>query len=274
MGDLGFDLETYLMNFAAFLPKLVTALVVFILGLVVAGFVSRAIRRTMKKRHTDPELTILAGKLSRWTVIIFSTALALEQINFDLTAFLTGLGIVGFTIGFAIQDVSKNFVAGMLLLLQQPFDIGDVIEVAGFAGKVTAVDLRDTEMRTLDGRYVSIPNGDVFTSAIVNFTRAESRRIALEAGVSYESDLEEVRRTAVRALEGVVGLLNDPAPRVIFHTFGGTTVDFTAYYWVDIAETDPLDAQDQGIELIKRAFEAAAIEMPFQTLTVINKNPG
>jgi small conductance mechanosensitive channel len=91
---------------------------------------------------------------------------------------------LGFTIGFALQDVSANFVAGFLLLIQQPFDIGNFIEVAGYDGKVLAVDLRATELLTSDGRRVMIPNSEVFSNPIINFTRTERRRIALPIGIA------------------------------------------------------------------------------------------
>ncbi len=102
-----------------------------------------------------------------------------------MTAFLTGLGILGFTVGFALQDVMKNFAAGVLLLLQKPFRVGESISVAGFDGTVTAIDLRSTEIRTFDGRIVILPNADVLNHAIVNFTRSAHRRIELPVSVAY-----------------------------------------------------------------------------------------
>ncbi|OQY35105.1 MAG: hypothetical protein B6I38_01835, partial [Anaerolineaceae bacterium 4572_5.1] len=110
-------------------------------------------------------------RTTRWAIIIWGLFLGLQQVEFNLTGFVTGLGIVGFTIGFAFQDIAKNFMAGMLLLLQQPFDIGDSIEVAGYAGTVTDIEIRSTALRTFDGRHVIIPNAEVFTGVITNFSR-------------------------------------------------------------------------------------------------------
>jgi small conductance mechanosensitive channel len=211
----------------------------------------------------------MIGTLTRWTVIVFAAVLALEQVNFDLTAFLAGLGIVGFTIGFAIQDVSKNFVAGLLILLQQPFDLGDAIEVGDFSGVVLDVNLRATEINTFDGRYVTIPNADVFTSPIVNFSRATRRRVSLDVGVAYDSDLAQVTRTTLEAIQAVGGLLKEPGPQVVFHTFGGSTIDFTLYYWINMAESNPLAAQDEGVAALKVAFEQAGIELPYPTQTLL-----
>ncbi len=138
MDGLNNSLEAMLTGLVDSLPKIIAALVVFFLTLLIAGLVARAAQRAMNKRGAEEQITILLGKLIRWGIIVLGTALALEQVDFDLTAFLAGLGIVGFTVGFAIQDVSKNFVAGLLLLLQQPFDLGDTIKVGEFHRRCAA----------------------------------------------------------------------------------------------------------------------------------------
>lgn len=268
MNTITETLDQLLARFVLFAPRLMVTLVIFVLALVTAGFVSRQVQRLMKRRNADEEITLLMSRLTRWGVIVFGCVVALQQIDFDLTAFLTGLGVLGFTVGFAIQDVSKNFVAGVLLLLQQPFDIGDAIEVGSYAGTVVTVDLRATELRTFDGKNVLIPNADVYTSAIVHFGRASRRRIDLSAGVAYGSDLEMVKSTAVAAISGVEGVLSDPAPAVVFESFGSSTVDFRLYYWVDTQTIGVFEAKDAGIRLIKRAFEERGIEMPYPIQTV------
>ena len=202
MDTLTQTLQELLAQFVLFLPRLVVALVVFVAALVVAGFFGRLVRRALEKRNTDPELTLLLTQLTRWGTVVVGCVVALQQVDFDLTAFLAGLGILGFSVGFAIQDVSKNLVAGLLLLLQQPFDIGDVIEVKGYLGAVVTVDLRATELRMLDGRNVLIPNADVYTNPIVNYGRDTRRRIQLTAGVAYASDLDFVSQTALKAIGG------------------------------------------------------------------------
>ncbi|HEX6303851.1 MAG TPA: mechanosensitive ion channel [Anaerolineales bacterium] len=255
-------------NFILFLPKVILALIVFIISLYLAGLTSRLVRRAMERRKTDPEAGLLITKITRWTVIFLGAMVALQQVDFNVTAFLTGLGILGFTVGFALQDVSKNFVAGLLLLIQQPFDVGDSIKVTGFAGTVMVIDLRATEIHTFDGQVVLIPNADVFTNPITNYTRAKKRRVEVSVGVAYESDLEEVSRLAVDAIASVPGLLDEPAPLVHYQAFGPSTIDWTIYYWIDTGETDPFTARDVGMQNIKVAFERANIDMPYPTQRV------
>ena len=211
---------------------------------------------------------ILTNRIVRWSVIGLGLVLALQQAGQDVSAFLAGLGILGFTLGFALQDVSANFISGMLLLYEQPFNMGDLIDVAGYTGTVQDVDLRATELVMLDGRVVLIPNRDVFTNTITNFSRTDRRRISLEVGVAYDSDLKLVRQTALKAIRTVEGLLEDPEPRVVFNNFGDSAINFTLYYWFKTEDLDYFDATDVGITLIKTAFEEAGIDIPFPIRTV------
>ena len=262
-------LQQMLAQFLSFLPELLASLVIFLSSLFLAGFSRRGVQKTLQARKVDLEISIALAEIARWTVLILGTTAALSQIGFNLTAFLAGLGIVGFTIGFALQDVSKNFVAGLLLLLQQPFDLGDVIEVAGYAGSVLKVDLRATTLRTFDGRLVQIPNGDVFTNAIVNYSRAEQRRIELQVGVAYGTDLEKARLEGLAAINAIEGVLGDPVPRAVFQSFGDSSLLMTFYYWIDTGATDLLAAQDAGVLGVNTAFEKAGIEIPSLTYAVL-----
>ena len=265
MNNLTEMLQDLLTNAASFLPKLLAALVIFIIGLILAGLLSRTIRHQLKRREVDPELTLLIGQITRWSIIVLGIVIALQQVNFDLSAFLTGLGILGFTVGFAIQDVSKNFVAGLLLLLQQPFDIGDTVEVAGYGGTVLTIDLRATVMRTFDGKHLLIPNADVFTNAIINFSQSPRRRIQLTAGVAYDSDLDVVEETAIASINRIEGVLEHPAPVVVFD-------NFSLYYWVDANLPGVLGGTNAGVKAIKLAFEQAAIDMPYPIRVIHTSN--
>jgi small-conductance mechanosensitive channel len=159
--------QTLLTTILLFIPRAIVAAVVMVLAVFLAGVTSRLVVEALKRRGLNREFTQFFCELARWSIVVLGVVVALQQVDFDVTAFLTGLGIVGFTVGFALQDVSKNFVAGLLLLLQQPFAVGETIQVAGFTGRVTAVTMRTTELETGDGRLVLIPNATVFTSPII-----------------------------------------------------------------------------------------------------------
>jgi small conductance mechanosensitive channel len=260
--------EQMLTDFLTLLPKLIAALVVFFVGLYLAVVVRRLVQKGLERRSKNPEPVTLLSQLTYWLTVIFVIAISLQIVGFNLTAFLAGLGIAGFTVGFALQDVSKNFIAGLLMLIQEPFEHGETIEVGGFIGSVLGIDLRATKIRTLDGRIVLIPNGEVLTSAITNFSKAESRRVEISTGVAYESDPDFVRQTALQSIEGIQGLQREPAPEVVYQNFGSPTLDLTIYFWIDTSQTNVVKAKDAGLQAIKNAFDNAQIDMPLPAQTV------
>lgn len=251
-------------------PQILMATLIVVLGLVVAGFLKGLAQRALRYRKTDPELSLVLARLVQWSVIAGAVLVSADQIGLDITAFLTGLGILGFTLGFALQDVSKNFVAGLLILLQQPFELGDTIEVSGFTGTVLDINLRDTEMRTVDGLRVRIPNGDVFTSPILNYTNVANRRLQLTFGVAYGSDLETVRQASIQALQGVPGVLEDPPVDFRFEAFNEYAIQVQIYYWYSETETGYSAALDGGVTALNAAFEQSGVEIavPYQKVRV------
>ncbi len=268
MDNFASTFQDLLSRLIELLPNLVTALVIFVITLYVAGLLTKITRKALNFRNADLEITMLVSQITRWSIITVGGVIAMEQIGFDLSAFLAGLGILGFTIGFALQDVSKNFISGLLLLLDQPFDIGDVIEVGDYVGTVADVSLRATELYTFDGQNVLIPNGDVFTSPIKNYSRYPKRRVELTVGVGYNSDLEIARQAALEAVASIQGLADTPAPELYYNSFGESAIDFTVYFWIDLATANYLQTIDDAITGIKTAFEQADIDIPFPIRTV------
>ena len=271
METMSLILQELLLKFLTYLPKAIVSMVVLVIGVYLSGLISKGMRKVLEKRGTDHEVNLVITNITRWTVLGLGVFVALQQMGFDLSAFLVSLGVVGFTIGFALQDISKNFVAGMLLLVQQPFDIGNAIEVAGYSGTVVDVDLRATEIRTFDGKTVLIPNTDVYTNPITNFSREIHRRLDLTVGVAYGTDLELARAAALEAVARVEGVLADPASQLVFNNFGDSSIDFTLYFWVNTDESGIFAAKDAAVIAINRAFEAQQIEIPYPVQTVLMK---
>lgn len=260
-------LEQIVERFLNFLPDLLSGLVIFLVGLYLTGLVVRLLTNMLRRRHVKPEAYQVITQVVRWSLVALVTITALEQVRFDLTAFVAGLGVAGFTIGFALKDISENFIAGLILLLQRPFELGDVIRVDEFEGRIVEVSLRATEMETMDGQNVLLPNAMLLTSPLTNLTRSPMARIAVDIGVAYDSDLDEVRRVTLDAIAGLPAALPDPPPFVIFHTFADSAITLTAYYWIDLRETKRLAATDLAVTAIKRAYESAGIEIPYPIQT-------
>jgi len=260
-------IDTFIENIIKGIPNLLTALAIFIVSVYFARVLSRVIKRVLETRQAPEGVTHLLGELTRVSVIAIGVITALQRF-FDVTAFLAGLGILGFTVGFALQDVMKNFAAGVILLVQQPFHIDEFIGVNGFDGQVLEIDLRATEIRALDGRIVSIPNADVLANPIINYTRANRRRIELPVGVGYSTDTELARKAVLEAIQNVPGFMAEPAPLLGFSNFGDSALELNTYFWIDTAQTNPIAAKDAAFSLIKNALDKQGIDIPFPIRTV------
>ena len=244
------------------IPNLLTALVIFIVGLYFARLLSRIVNRVLKRRNAPEGVTQLLVQLAYGAIVVIGTITALQRF-FDITAFLAGLGILGFTVGFALQDVMKNFAAGVILLIQQPFHVNEVIGVTGFDGTVLEIDLRSTEIKALDGRIVSIPNADILSAPIINYTRAVRRRVDLTVKVGYETDPDVARRLVLDALPNIPGFVAEPEPLIGFSSFGDSALELTVYFWIDTSQTNPVAAKDSAFSLIKNALDKQGIHIPF-----------
>lgn len=264
---------SYLWNqFLLLLPNLVLALLILLGSLYLAKLVSRIIEEALKRREASVEITTLITMTIRWTILILGIITALQRF-FDITAFLAGLGIIGFSIGFALQDILKNFAAGVILLLQKPFKVGDSIEVSSYSGVVQTINIRTTEIRTFDGRLVIIPNADLLANTIVNLTRADKRRLDLRVGVDYHSNLQQVHEALLKAIEKVPGSLTDPSPTIVSETFGDSAIELRVYFWIDLGVTNPFSARDAAVKSIKEEFERQGIKIPNPITTVILHSP-
>lgn len=263
--------EQFMEKIIAALPNLLTAVLIFIASVYLGRVLSGLVVNVLKGRKADPGVTRLLGQITRWSIIVAGIITALQRF-FNVTAFLAGLGILGFTIGFALQNIMQNFAAGVILLVQQPFNVGDAIEVNGYGGTILSINLRTTEMRTFDGLIVIIPNADVLSNTITNYTRAKLRRIELPVGVAYGTDPTKVRNVILEAVRDIPGFVGEPPPLVAFHTFGGSTLDLSVYFWFDTAKTSPFAAKDAAFESIKTALDKNGIEIPFPITTIYTQS--
>jgi small-conductance mechanosensitive channel len=274
MPPLTETLGTLFAQFPDLLSRIGLAIVILVLAVVISAWLGRAVALASRRRRLAPSLQGVLQRLTRWTVVVLGVVLALEQVVPNVTSLLAGLGIAGFTIGFALQDVAKNLIAGVLLLIQRPFEIGDTIEVAGFTGTALDIQLRTTDLRAVDGRYVTIPNGDVLTSPIINYSRAAQRRLEIAVNVRYDTDLEAAANAANQAIQGVPGLLAEPGPTVTFRALGDSAIQLVVQFWADMGQVDYLQAQDAAIRQLKRAFDEQGIDVSLPPVSLMSGPAG
>jgi len=265
-------LQKYLTDFLDYLPRLISGLVIFVITLWGAGFIAKWTKKLVGKKVESKELQRLVFLLTKWMVIILGTIFALDQVNFDVTSFIAGLGIAGFTIGFALQDIAKNFVSGMLLLYRQPFVIGDLIKASDFEGKVKAINIRDTVIETLDGELVIIPNKDVYENPIINFTHTQYRRKVVKIGLGYDENADHAIEIFTEKIKSIQGVDEAKGVSIQADALGDSTLSLSAYYWVDQQTYKLLDVQSEVIKAIKVAAEENDINLPYPIKTVILKH--
>ena len=261
--------QSFVDSFIKGIPNLLTALAIFIVSLYLARILSNVLRRALQRRRAPAGVVHILAQLTLWAVIVAGTISALQRF-FNVTAFLTGLGILGFTIGFALQDIMKNFASGIILLLQQPFHVGETIGVKGFDGTVLAIDLRATEMRAADGRVVILPNAEVLANPIINYSRANERRVEFSINLSHKCEPQAVRKIVLEAIENVEGYVDKPEPVIVFNSITDHALELNANFWIDVTKNDPLHAKDTVLLNIKSEFNEQGIEIPHPIQAVFN----
>lgn len=254
------------------LPNLITAIVIFFVTIIASDFLAKWVKRIAKKKIENNEMLHLIFLLTRWTVIILGTIFALSQVNFDVTGFIAGLGVAGFTIGFALQDIAKNFISGILLLSRQPFSIGDYVKVNDYSGTVKEINVRDTVVETLDGEIVIIPNQKVFENPITNYTHSRLRRSSFTIGLGYEEDVARATQIFLDVIKNVPGVESQPEPTIRAKALGDSSLTLEALFWVDQQDNNLVGIHSDVVTAVKEASDKHNINLPYPVQTVLLQN--
>ena len=254
----------------AAIPGILTALIILLLTRFAAEFIQNLAYRIGKRSLRNHSLQVLLSKSSyviTWvTGILLTCTSAFPGLRLgDIVATL-GLGSVA--IGFAFQDIFKNFLAGILLLLQQPFRIKDQIIVDGYEGTVEDISIRTTQIRTYQGERVILPNSMVFTSAVQVRTAFPFRRTDLAVGVDYNTPLGKAREIVQQTLSEIEGIVSDPEGEIDIVSFGDSSIDLLVRYWTKPEQKIVRRIQTQVMIAIKKAFDSAGISIPYPIRTV------
>lgn len=263
--------QDWLVSAVQFLPKIIAGVIIFVLTLFLSGLAAKWIKKVANKKIESEEILQLISTVTRWGVIIMGTVLALSQVDFDVTGFVAGLGIAGVTIGFAMQDIAKNFISGLLLLIRQPFQLGDYIKVNDLSGTVKEINIRDTVIETFSGELVIVPNTQVFENPIINNTSSQFRRAAVSIGLGYEEDTDQAVEVFLETINSVPGVAEDPKPSILADSLGDSALMLSARFWIDQHENSFLDVQSEVVKAIKLASEKHGINLPYPVQTVLLK---
>lgn len=260
-------------GFVALLPNLVLAALVFAGFLVVAGVVRTAVRNVANRAGTSVSASTVVSRLARWAVVAagFLVAVSIVAPSVGGEELITLLGVGGVAVGFAFRDVLQNFLAGVLILLQQPFRVGDQIETGeGYEGTVEEIQTRATFLKTFDGRRVVIPNADLYTDAVEVHTAYPARRSQYDVGIGYLDDFDVAAERILEAISGVEGVLDDPGPEAMpLVELGDSAVTIRARWWTASDQGSVTASRGKVIAAIKRALDDAGVNIPYPISTVL-----
>ena len=245
------------------LPGLLSAIILVMLTRYIAQFGKNWANTLVKKTIDSKSLQVLFSKTTYITiwVIGISIACVLAFPGLNLGHIISTLGLGSVAIGFALQDIFKNFLAGILLLLEEPFKIGDHIIVENYQGIVEYIDIRTTKILTYQGERILVPNAIMFTSKVQIKTAFESRRTDLAIGVDYNTSLPQAKTILLQSIQETEGVLSKPLPEIDLVSFSATSIDFLVRYWTKPQEKIVRQVTTRVILAIKKNFDEANIKI-------------
>lgn len=243
-------------------PRAAAALLVLVLFWALAAAVRVALRLVFTRLISDLTIENLFRQLAYYAVWAIGILVAADVLGFEPGTVITGLGLTGLALGFALKDIISNFVSGIIILGLRPFEIGDEIVVGPTEGTVRRIELRATAIRTYDGRLVLVPNAELFTSRVTNNTAAPIRRAAVEVPVGYGTDLRAAEGALLAAARTVPEVLEEPTPSVRIRALGPADAQMELRFWTDSRRADMLATMSAVRQSIVETFRRTGLPLP------------
>ncbi len=264
-------LTSWLQEIVRLLPNIILAAVILVIGLYVARFVKKLAVKLIAKVSHNSVLNNLFGSVVYvvFIGITLFTVLRILHLDTAVTSILAGAGIIGLALAFAFQDIAANFISGVFITFRRPLQIGDIVKVKDYMGKVEQINLRDTTIKTFQGQMVIIPNKDVFQNPIENYSLLGKRRFDLVVGVSYGEDLRKVMEITLNAVKGIEELSEEDETTMFYQEFGDSSINFFIRLWISSPEQPAyLHVGSEAIMRIKKAYDENGIMIPFPIRTL------
>ncbi|WMC09783.1 mechanosensitive ion channel family protein [Oceanimonas pelagia] len=259
-------LDSWLDGAVRLVPNMVVALLVVVLFYGLATLARRLVQTHARRRQRENLGEVLGGFV-KWAMVLLGVLLAATIVIPSLKPgdLIAGLGVSSVAIGFAFKDILQNWLAGLLILLRQPFNIRDQIEVSGHHGTVERIETRATIIKTHDGRRIVIPNSDIYTHAVLVKTAYEQRRSQYDVGIGYGDDLGLACELLAQAVAQVEGVSREPGVQALPWDLAASWVTIRVRWWTDSRQSAVTQTHARVIGTIKRTLENAHIEMPGET---------
>ncbi len=241
--------------------KIIGAILILILGRIAVGIVANAIRRLMVRSEADPTLTKFLVTLTRIALLTFIIIAAIATLGVQTASFVAVLGAAGLAIGFALQGSLANFASGVMLIIFRPFKAGDYVEAGGMAGTVEEIHIFQTIMKSPDNRQIFIPNSQITSGSITNYSAKDTRRVDMVFGIGYGDDIKKAKETLEQIVKEDSRVLEDPAPTIAVSELGDSSVNFVVRPWVKTADYWAVFFDIH--EKVKMTFDEKGISIPF-----------
>lgn len=244
-----------------FIPDLISAIIIFFVGVWVINIFSRALRKFFQKKDYDETLERFLYDLINIGLKILLVVLVVTQLGVQTSSLVAILGAAGLAIGLALQGSLSNFAGGVLILFFKPFKIGDYIEAQGVSGTVKEISIFTTKVNTFGNQLAVIPNGKISNGNIINYSAEERRRGKIEIGVSYESNIKEAKEILLDLVNTQEKVIQDPAPEIYVAELGDNAVTLSLRFWA--LNDDFWEVHFYTIEEAKKRLEDKGISIPF-----------
>lgn len=238
--------------------------IIFLVALFISAVVQKLLTRTATQHwKMNSGMTYALTRIVHYCIVIVGAVLAVQCVGLNLGTFAVVFGFLSVGIGFGLQNVTSNFIAGVMLLLERPINVGDMVRVEGEVGKVVQINMRSTIIETLDRISIIVPNSKFIEGNVVNWSHGDARvRVHCPVGVAYGSDTELVRKVLLKVADENQEVLKEPKPEVRFVQFGDSSLDFELLIWLNRPETQY--AVHSRINFaIDAGFREAGIQIPF-----------
>ena len=249
-----------------YVPKIVTAILVFVIGLWIVKFLVSGFNKASRKSKMDASLQKFLSSLFGMTLKILVVISVISMLGVETTSFVAILGAAGLAVGFALQGSLSNFAGGVLILIFKPFKVGDFIEGAGHAGSVHSIEVLATTLKTPDNKTIIIPNGQLSGSSIINYSTEEKRRVDFVFGISYGDDMAKAKNIIQSVVSADERIHKDPEPFIVVSNLGDSSVDITLRVWVNTP--DYWAVYFATTEKVKAAFDKEKISIPFPQMDI------
>ncbi len=207
----------------------------------------------------------IVGKTAYIGTIILGLTVALKILEIDISFIVAAMG---FGLGFAMKDILENYFSGVLILVQKPFNVGDVIKAGNFVGKVEEIAARATFLRVFDGQRVIIPNSTMISSAVINYSSFPERRVNIDFYVSYDTDLQKATSLVTQLMKENTKIMQQPAPYITIKGYGDSNIDLVAHFWVDRSQANWIKLSTQMKQQILETLNANDIGVSYPVMTL------